>query len=73
MWFFSQKVTDPICGMKISKDQAKFSISKEGTDYYFCSDKCLKSFKEKDDKDASAEKKSDPETFGDSKDEGCCH
>lgn len=39
-------VTDPVCGMKISKSDAVDSVEYKGTTYYFCSKDCADSFRE---------------------------
>jgi YHS domain-containing protein/DNA-binding transcriptional ArsR family regulator len=38
-------VTDPVCGMRVSKKTAAASYSHHGTRYYFCASGCLKKFK----------------------------
>lgn len=35
---------DPVCGMEVNPNDAKFSHSLESTVYYFCSNHCLESF-----------------------------
>lgn len=37
---------DPICQMKVSKKDGKFTFDYEGKTYYFCSGYCLAAFKE---------------------------
>jgi Cu+-exporting ATPase len=39
-----EQATDPVCGMKISKKEAKFSFEYEGKTYYFCSASCQSQF-----------------------------
>jgi len=38
------KVKDPICGMEIEKETAKFTENVSGKDYYFCSKDCMNKF-----------------------------
>jgi len=45
MFGFSQKIIDPVCGMKLDKNNAKFSGEYEGTKYSFCSENCKDQFK----------------------------
>jgi YHS domain-containing protein len=35
---------DPICGMNVEVATAKFKAEHQGTNYYFCSQSCLKEF-----------------------------
>ena len=35
---------DPICKMKVSETQAKYTSTHEGTKYYFCSAACKQAF-----------------------------
>lgn len=35
---------DPVCGMKVDKEKAKFKSSHEGKEYYFCSQHCKERF-----------------------------
>jgi Cu+-exporting ATPase len=37
---------DPTCGMKVKTKDAKFKLEYEGKTYYFCSEGCMKKFKE---------------------------
>ncbi len=37
-------VTDPVCGMKIQKEQAAGQSTHAGHTYYFCSAGCQKKF-----------------------------
>lgn len=39
-------VRDPVCGMQIDKLATKFKHTHQGADYFFCSEKCLKKFRE---------------------------
>lgn len=41
----SDKATDPICLMKVTKGTAKFKQTYKTKAYYFCSENCLKEFK----------------------------
>jgi Cu+-exporting ATPase len=38
------RVTDPICGMVIDRDQAAAKREYRGTTFYFCSESCRKRF-----------------------------
>jgi len=40
----SETLTDPVCGMKISKD-SDHQMEYAGQNYYFCSDSCLGKFR----------------------------
>lgn len=42
---FAQKVTDPVCGMSISRVDEFTKFDYQGTSYYFCSNHCLHTFK----------------------------
>lgn len=37
---------DPVCGMEVSNPEDAPSVAHEGMVYYFCSEKCMKKFKE---------------------------
>ena len=63
MFGFSQKITDPSCGMKINKADAKFSSEADGKKYYFCSQNCKTKF------DSGAKKNVDQK---ETKKESCC-
>lgn len=39
---------DPICGMEVDPQKAKFILEKDGKAYYFCSKSCYEAFKNKD-------------------------
>lgn len=41
---------DPVCGMSVDQETAKFQTSHKKHDYYFCSEHCLKKFKAAPDK-----------------------
>lgn len=41
-----EKVTDPVCHMKIMKGEAVATQEYEGKTYYFCSQDCADSFRE---------------------------
>ncbi|NPE29981.1 YHS domain-containing protein [Methanococcoides sp. SA1] len=43
-------VKDPVCGMKIDKNTAKFKSEYKGENYYFCSLSCKNKFDEDPDK-----------------------
>ena len=36
---------DPVCGMRIDREEAAGSIEHEGKTYYFCSQTCYDAFK----------------------------
>ena len=59
MFGLFNKVTDPVCGMKIDKKEAKFSSG----DNFFCSQNCKDKF------EADPKKHSGETTHGG----GCCH
>lgn len=44
MFGFSQKVTDPVCKMKVDKNKTKYFSEYKSEKYYFCSENCLKNF-----------------------------
>lgn len=46
MFGIFNKVTDPVCKMKVDKNKAKYSSEYKGEKYYFCSENCKKSFDE---------------------------
>lgn len=39
-------VEDPVCGMKIDKTKTEYKLKLGGRRYYFCSDSCMKRFRE---------------------------
>ena len=41
---------DPVCGMSVKKDGAKFTYDYKGTTYYFCSEGCKTEFAKNPDK-----------------------
>ena len=41
----SEKVTDPVCNMEISREAAFATITYEGKTYYFCAPSCRDKFK----------------------------
>lgn len=47
MLFWSKKTTDPVCGMKVMKNSAAATREHLGKSYYFCSQRCEKSFAKK--------------------------
>lgn len=62
MFGLFNKIKDPVCGMKIDKKQAKFSVSFENSTYYFCSENCKGKFE------------TDPKKYaGGGNSGGCCH
>lgn len=40
----TEKVIDPVCGMKIDKSEAKATSEYKGKTYYFCSEGCKGKF-----------------------------
>jgi xanthine dehydrogenase accessory factor len=40
-----REAVDPVCGMTVFVDQAKYHIVHKGTDYWFCAPRCLQAFK----------------------------
>jgi YHS domain-containing protein len=40
-------VKDPICGMEVDEEKAKFKVEYRGKTYYFCSAMCKERFEEK--------------------------
>lgn len=44
MFSFLNKTTDPVCGMKLNKKEAKFISEHDGSKYYFCSENCKEKF-----------------------------
>lgn len=41
---------DPVCGMKVNSEQASYKFDYQNEQYFFCSQHCLESFKQKPDK-----------------------
>ena len=39
-----EKVTDPVCGMELSKGEVASQLTRNGVDHSFCSDACLRQF-----------------------------
>lgn len=37
---------DPVCGMEVDENEAKWTVEHDGKTYYFCSPGCLKAFEE---------------------------
>ncbi len=42
----SQKATDPVCLMKVKKDENVLNYEYKGQTYYFCSENCKEQFKQ---------------------------
>lgn len=40
-------VQDPVCGMNVDENNAKFQTQVAGKQYFFCSEECKKEFLEK--------------------------
>ena len=38
------KATDPVCGMQVETDTAKYRLTRDGIDYFFCNPKCQAKF-----------------------------
>jgi Cu+-exporting ATPase len=38
--------TDPVCGMQVETDTAKYTVDHGGQTYYFCSKGCMLDFQE---------------------------
>jgi len=36
---------DPVCGMEVKEEEAKFKLEHMGKTYYFCSKSCMEEFK----------------------------
>ena len=43
----SNKITDPVCLMKVSKDENTQKYEYKGETYYFCSENCKEQFRQK--------------------------
>jgi len=43
----SNKTTDPVCLMKVEKDENTLKYEYRGETYYFCSENCKEQFKQK--------------------------
>jgi len=46
----SHKATDPVCFMKVEKDEKALTYSYKGQRYYFCSENCWEQFKREPEK-----------------------
>lgn len=44
------KITDPVCRMKINKKEAQYSSDYKDEKYYFCSKNCLDNFSKEPEK-----------------------
>jgi Cu+-exporting ATPase len=42
--------TDPVCGMAVDTDTARFTLEHDGRTYYFCSRGCMLEFQDDPDK-----------------------
>lgn len=42
----AEKVEDPVCEMKIDKEEAEATYEYQGKTYYFCAAGCKKKFKQ---------------------------
>lgn len=63
-------VKDPVCGMEVDPQKAAATSIYGGTDYYFCSAACKKSFDKNPDRFVAAEK---PVSVHKGHGHGCCH
>ena len=43
----SNKITDPVCLMKVEKDENTLKYEYKGETYYFCSENCKEQFRQK--------------------------
>lgn len=59
---------DPVCGMEVSSDNAKYALKHNEKDYHFCSEHCLNKFKSNP-KQYSDTDKSEHDCCGEAKDE----
>lgn len=48
--FFNKKAKDPVCGMGIKVNSSTLRSHYQGTEYYFCSPKCLEQFEKESQK-----------------------
>ena len=53
---------DPICGMEVDPEKAKFKLDRNGTTYYFCSKQCYEEFKGKTDEATPSKEKTEEES-----------
>lgn len=44
MFGLFNKAQDPVCKMKVDKNETKYSSEYKGVKYYFCSQDCMKNF-----------------------------
>ncbi len=51
---------DPVCGMNVDPEKAPFKFGYQNQQYFFCSRKCLESFKQNPDKYLSAQRQIEP-------------
>ena len=51
---------DPVCGMNVNPEKAHFKFGYQNQQYFFCSQKCLESFKQNPDKYLSAQRQIKP-------------
>ena len=64
------RTQDPVCGMKVRKDNAVATAEYEGETYYFCATSCKEEFM-KDPKEYTTDKKKSNKST--CKDHCCCH
>ncbi|MHB8054881.1 MAG: YHS domain-containing protein [Candidatus Aminicenantales bacterium] len=66
----ADKAVDPVCGMSVATDGAKWTLDYKGTTYYFCNEKCKEAFAKEPEKflaKKTAEMPAGPEGGG-----ACC-
>ena len=51
---------DPVCGMNVDPEKASFKFDYQNQQYFFCSQKCMESFKQNPGKYSSAQRKIEP-------------
>jgi YHS domain-containing protein len=57
----SKTAIDPVCGMSVVKDGAKWTYDYKGTTYYFCSESCKTSFAKEPEKYLAKAEEAKPE------------
>jgi len=63
----AERVTDPVCGMKIDKDKAAASYEYQGKTYYFCAPACKSKFEQRPEKYTRVEQEQHQK-----RSHGCC-
>ncbi len=54
----NDNVRDPVCGMNVDKNKARFSHEKNGEKFYFCSQNCKDTFTQESKKPVKSDSKS---------------